>query len=118
MCIRDRAIGLNLTKYKLMAFVTSAALAGAAGALYGLNYSCLLYTSLIVEDLGIQRRLVAVRCQRGGHRLDRRMIDIQLEDALGLDGLGHLEDVYKRQVRKEQVSAFLGLLTVACRSRN
>ena len=33
MCIRDR--------YKLMAFVTSAALAGAAGALYGLNFSSL-----------------------------------------------------------------------------
>ncbi len=46
MAIRDNAIaaqsiGLNLTKYKLMAFVTSAALAGAAGALYGLNYSSL-----------------------------------------------------------------------------
>ena len=37
-------IGLNLTKYKLMAFVTSAALAGAAGALYGLNYSSLQAT--------------------------------------------------------------------------
>lgn len=46
MAIRDnhiaaQSIGLNLTKYKLMAFVTSAALAGAAGALYGLNYSSL-----------------------------------------------------------------------------
>ena len=40
MAIRDN-VGLNLTKYKLMAFVTSAALAGAAGALYGLNYSSL-----------------------------------------------------------------------------
>ncbi len=44
MAIRDNRIaaescGLNITKYKLMAFVTSAALAGAAGALYGLNYS-------------------------------------------------------------------------------
>ena len=49
MAIRDnriaaQAIGLNLTKYKLMAFVTSAALAGAAGALYGLNYSSLQAT--------------------------------------------------------------------------
>ena len=35
---------LNLTKYKLMAFVTSAALAGAAGALFGLNYSSLQAT--------------------------------------------------------------------------
>ena len=44
MAIRDNRIaaescGLNITKYKLMAFVTAAALAGAAGALYGLNYS-------------------------------------------------------------------------------
>ena len=46
MAIRDnpiaaQSVGLNLTKYKLMTFVTSAALAGAAGALYGLNYSSL-----------------------------------------------------------------------------
>ena len=46
MAIRDNriatsSIGINTTKYKLMAFVTSAALAGAAGALYGLNYSSL-----------------------------------------------------------------------------
>ena len=46
MAIRDneiaaQSIGLHITSYKLMAFVTSAALAGAAGALYGLNYSSL-----------------------------------------------------------------------------
>ena len=44
MAIRDNriaaeSVGINITKYKLMAFVLSAALAGAAGALYGLNYS-------------------------------------------------------------------------------
>ncbi len=44
MAIRDNriaaeSVGINVTKYKLMAFVTSAALAGAAGALFGLNYS-------------------------------------------------------------------------------
>lgn len=44
MALRDNriaaeSVGINITKYKLMAFVTSAALAGAAGALYGLNYS-------------------------------------------------------------------------------
>jgi branched-chain amino acid transport system permease protein len=44
MAIRDNriaaeSVGLNVTKYKMMAFVTSAALAGAAGALYGMNYS-------------------------------------------------------------------------------
>ena len=44
MALRDNriaaeSIGINITKYKLMAFITSAALAGAAGALYGLNFS-------------------------------------------------------------------------------
>lgn len=44
MATRDNRIaaescGINVTKYKLTAFVISAALAGAAGALYGLNYS-------------------------------------------------------------------------------
>ena len=44
MAIRDNriaaeAMGLNVTKYKMMAFVTSAVLAGAAGALYAMNYS-------------------------------------------------------------------------------
>ncbi len=37
--IAAEAMGVNVTKYKLMAFVTSAALAGMAGALYGLNMS-------------------------------------------------------------------------------
>ena len=46
MALRDNriaaeSVGINVTKYKLMAFVTSAALAGSAGALYGLNYSSL-----------------------------------------------------------------------------
>ena len=44
MAIRDNriaaeSVGINITKYKMIAFVTSAALAGAAGALFGLNYS-------------------------------------------------------------------------------
>ena len=44
MAVRDNriaaeSVGINVTKYRLMAFVTAAALAGAAGALYGLNYS-------------------------------------------------------------------------------
>ncbi len=47
MAIRDNriaaeSVGINITKYKLMAFVTSAALAGMAGALYALNYSSIL----------------------------------------------------------------------------
>lgn len=37
--IAAESVGINAGKYKLMAFVTSAALAGAAGALFGLNYS-------------------------------------------------------------------------------
>lgn len=44
MAIRDNRIaaesmGINVTKYRMMAFVTSAALAGMAGALFGLNFS-------------------------------------------------------------------------------
>lgn len=44
MAIRDNRIaaesmGINSTKYRMMAFVTAAVLAGMAGALYGLNYS-------------------------------------------------------------------------------
>ena len=33
------SVGIQVTKYKMMAFVVSAALAGMAGALYGLNFS-------------------------------------------------------------------------------
>ena len=44
MSIRDNriaaeSVGINVTKYRMLAFVVSAALAGMAGALYGLNYS-------------------------------------------------------------------------------
>lgn len=44
MAIRDNriaaeSVGISITKYKMMAFVISAALAGMAGALYSLNYS-------------------------------------------------------------------------------
>lgn len=47
MAIRDNRIaaeasGLNVTKYKLTAFVVSAAIAGSAGALYALNYSTIV----------------------------------------------------------------------------
>ncbi len=40
--IAAEACGLNVIKYKMMAFVTSAAMAGAAGALYALNYSTIV----------------------------------------------------------------------------
>lgn len=44
MAIRDNriaaeSVGVNVTKYKMMAFVISASLAGAAGALFAMNYS-------------------------------------------------------------------------------
>ncbi|WP_085830772.1 branched-chain amino acid ABC transporter permease [Collinsella vaginalis] len=44
MAVRDNriaaeSVGLSITKYRLIAFVVSAALAGAAGALYGANFS-------------------------------------------------------------------------------
>ncbi|MGM9661769.1 MAG: branched-chain amino acid ABC transporter permease [Oscillospiraceae bacterium] len=47
MAIRDNriaaeSIGINVTKYKMMAFVTSAALAGSAGALFAMNYSTIV----------------------------------------------------------------------------
>ncbi len=37
--IAAESVGINITKYKLLAFAVSAAMAGMAGALYGLNYS-------------------------------------------------------------------------------
>ena len=40
--IAAESVGINVTKYRMMAFVTSAMLAGAAGALYGLNFSTLV----------------------------------------------------------------------------
>ena len=40
--IAAESVGINVTKYKMIAFVTSAVLAGVAGALYGLNYSTLV----------------------------------------------------------------------------
>ena len=47
MAIRDNriaaeSIGINVTKYKLMAFTVSAALAGAAGSLFAMNYTTMV----------------------------------------------------------------------------
>lgn len=44
MAVRDNriaaeSVGISITRYKLMAFIISAALAGAAGTLYALNFS-------------------------------------------------------------------------------
>ena len=47
MALRDNriaagSIGISVAKYKIMAFVTSAVLAGAAGALYAMNFSSIV----------------------------------------------------------------------------
>ncbi len=47
MAVRDNriaaeSVGINVTKYRLIAFVVSAALAGMAGALYAMNYSSIV----------------------------------------------------------------------------
>ena len=39
--IAAESVGINVTQYKMTAFVTAAALAGMAGALYGLNFTTL-----------------------------------------------------------------------------
>lgn len=49
MALRDNriaaeSVGIPVTKYKLIAFVTSAALAGAAGTLYAMNFSTIVAT--------------------------------------------------------------------------
>ncbi len=47
MAMRDNriaaeSVGISIAKYKIMAFVTSAVLAGAAGSLYAMNFSSIL----------------------------------------------------------------------------
>lgn len=47
MAVRDNriaaeSVGINVTKYRLMAFVVASALAGAAGVLYAMNYSTII----------------------------------------------------------------------------
>ena len=42
--IAAESIGINISKTKMLAFVVSASLAGAAGALYGLNFSTVIPT--------------------------------------------------------------------------
>lgn len=49
MALRDNriaaeSVGISITKYKLMAFVTSASLAGAAGGLFAMNFSTVVPT--------------------------------------------------------------------------
>ncbi len=60
MAIRDNriaaeSVGINVTKYKLIAFVIAASLAGVAGALFGLNYIDVLPCQIDFNhlDLGV-----------------------------------------------------------------
>ena len=48
--IAAESVGINVTKYKMMAFVTSAALAGMAGALFGLNYYSLQSSKFNIDS--------------------------------------------------------------------
>ena len=48
--IAAEATGINITKYKMMAFVTEAVLAGMAGALYGLSMATLLPTKFSFNE--------------------------------------------------------------------
>ena len=48
--IAAEAMGINITKYKMMAFVTGAVLAGMAGALYGLSMATLLPTKFSFNE--------------------------------------------------------------------
>ena len=40
--IAAESVGINVTRYKMLAFVTSSAMAGSAGALFALNYSTIV----------------------------------------------------------------------------
>ena len=48
--IAAEAMGIHITKYKMMAFVTASALAGMAGALYGLSMATLLPTKFSFNE--------------------------------------------------------------------
>ncbi len=48
--IAAEAMGINITKYKMMAFVTAAVMAGMAGALYGLSMATLLPTKFSFNE--------------------------------------------------------------------
>jgi branched-chain amino acid transport system permease protein len=48
--IAAESMGINITKYKMMAFVTAAVLAGMAGALYGLSMATLVPTKFSFNE--------------------------------------------------------------------
>ena len=59
--IAAESVGINITKYKLMAFVTSAALAGMAGA-----YMSMGYVSWFARDMMAGRGFIALAAQQLG----------------------------------------------------
>ena len=50
--IAAESVGISVTKYKMIAFVVSAALAGAAGTLYDFNTSILILVFVVLGGLG------------------------------------------------------------------
>ena len=78
MALRDNriaaeSVGIGATKYKLIAFVTSAVLAGAAGALYAMNYSSVaakqfdFNASILKQIFHRKRRGCSFENRRRGH---------------------------------------------------
>ena len=75
MAIRDNriaaeSVGINITKYKLMAFTISAAMAGAAGVLYAHNLSTLTANT---NNFGYNMSImILVFCRFGRYRKYQR----------------------------------------------
>lgn len=75
--IAARSVGIPITKYKLMAFVTSAVFAGMAGVLYSLNYSSLVAkkfdynTSILILVFVVWRHRQPAPLGHCCHRADR-----------------------------------------------
>ena len=93
--IAAESVGINITKYKMMAFVTSAVLAGMAGSLYGLwliyaaglNY---LMVACIVYAVGLPLYIVGVRQHDPKAKLFAKTSDkiiVAVVVALGIAGL-------------------------------
>ena len=104
-------LSINVTKYKLLAFVTSASLAGAAGALFGLNYSnvtavqfdfntsILVLVYVVLGGLGnIWGSIVATVVLYVLPEALRQFSDYRmLVYAIVLIPVSYTQDVYKRQ---------------------
>ena len=118
MAIRDsriaaESVGINITKYKMMAFVTSAFLAGMAGALFGLNYSTVTASKFkfdtSISDAGVRRSGRHRQHSRLGHR--RGAADRSARAAARLCRLPHAglrRGAHRRHARHQQPGASLG----------